>query len=130
LINDLARDVFAISRFGNIYYFLARSTFDFVTSRRGIDVNQPSRLRSAAELRLLLSFNSDISNGLRQQLNNGLEQLSVNPLENEIQAERGLALARYQNLKAYALRPDGLPGRVERERAENRRDSSVVALYR
>jgi hypothetical protein len=95
----------------------------------GIDVNQPSRLRSAAELRLLLSFNSDISNGLRQQLNNGLEQLSVNPLENGIQAERGLALARYHNLKAYALRPDGLPGRVERERAENRRDSSVVALY-
>jgi hypothetical protein len=71
-----------------------------------------------------------LANGLRQQLNNGLEQLSVNPLENEIQAERGLALARYQNLKAYALRPDGLPGRVERERAENRRDSSVVALYR
>ncbi|HKG97492.1 MAG TPA: hypothetical protein VKA97_06750, partial [Pyrinomonadaceae bacterium] len=87
LINDVARDVFAISRFGNVYYFLARSTFDFVTSRRGIDVNQPSRLRSAAELRLLLSFNSNISNGLRQQLNNGLEQLSVNPLENGTQAE-------------------------------------------
>ena len=116
LINDIARDVFAVSRFGNVYYFLARSTFDFVTSRRGIDVNQPSRLRSAAELRLLLSFNSNISNGLRQQLNKGLDQLSVNPLENGIQAERRLALAQYQSLKAYALRPDGLPARLERER--------------
>ena len=116
LINDLARDVFAISRFGNVYYFLARSTFDFVTSRRGIDVNQPSRLRSAAELRLLLSFNSNISNGLRQQLNKGLEQLSVNPLENGTQAERRLALAQYQSLKAYSLRPDGLTARLERQR--------------
>src|SRR5215217_5823753 len=116
LINDVARDVFAISRFGNVYYFLARSTFDFVTSRRGIDVNQPSRLRSAAELRLLLSFNSNISNGLRQQLNKGLEQLSVNPLENGTEAERRLALAQYHSLKAYALRPDGLPARLERQR--------------
>src|SRR5215207_10969607 len=102
--------------FGNVYYFLARSTFDFVTSRRGIDVNQPSRLRSAAELKLLLSFNSDISNGLRQQLNKGLEQLSVNPLENGTEAERRLALAQYHSLKAYALRPDGLPARLERQR--------------
>ena len=95
---------------------MARSTFDFVTSRRGIDVNQPSRLRSAAELRLLLSLNSNISNGLRQQLNKGLEQLSVNPLENGTEAERRLTLAQYQSLKAYALRPDGLPARLERQR--------------
>jgi hypothetical protein len=117
LINDIARDVFGISRFGNVYYFLARFAFDFVTSRRGIDINQPSRLQSAAELRLLLSFNSQISPGLRQQLSKGLEQLSVNPLENGTQAERSLALAQYQNLKAYALRPDGLPAALERHRS-------------
>ena len=117
LIDDVARDVFAISRLGNVYYFLARSTFDFVTSRRGIDVNQSSRLRSAVELRLLLSFNSHISRGLSQELNKGLEALSVNPLENSSQAERRLALAQYEALQAYALRPDGLPARLERDRA-------------
>ena len=117
LIDDLARDVFAVSRFGNIYYFLARSTFDFVTSRRGIDVNQSSRLRSAVELRLLLSFNSRISAGLSQELNKGLDELSVNPLENGRQAERSLALAQYQALQAYALREDGLPATLERDRA-------------
>jgi hypothetical protein len=115
-IDDLARDVFSISRMGNVYYFLARSTFDFVTSRRGIDVNQPSRLRSAVELRLLLSFNSRISAELSQQLNKGLEELSVNPLENGSEAERRLALAQYQALQAYARRPDGLPARLERDR--------------
>ena len=116
LINDITRDVLSISKFGNVYYFLARSAFDFVTSRRGIDINQPARLRSAAELRLLLSFNSNISDALREQLNKGLERLSVNPLENNGKAERALAFAQYQALQAYALRPDGLPARLERER--------------
>jgi len=117
LLDDVARNVLGISRFGNVYYFLARSGFDFVTSRRGIDVNQPSRLQSAAELRLLLYFDSDISPGLRRQLNNGLEQLSVNPLENGSEAERRLALAQYQALQAYAQRPDGLPARLEQDRS-------------
>jgi hypothetical protein len=116
LINDITRDLLSISRFGNVYYLVGRSAFDFVTSRRGIDVNQPSRLRSAAELRLLLSFNPDLSNGLRQELNEGLANLSVNPLENGSAAERQLALSQYRALQAYAERPDGLAALLERER--------------
>lgn len=116
LINAITRDVLAISRFGNLYYFLAHATLDFVINRRGIDINQPSRLRSAAELKLLLSFNPSISNGLREQLKNGLERLSVNPLANSDQAEKELAFGQYRALRAYALRPDGLPARLDRER--------------
>ncbi|HEU0251931.1 MAG TPA: hypothetical protein VFR12_02790 [Pyrinomonadaceae bacterium] len=116
LINDITRDVLSISRFGNLYYFLAHATLEFVINRRGIDINQPSRLRSAAELKLLLSFNPSISNGLREQLRNGLERLSVNPLENGDKAERELAFAQYRALRAYALRPNGLAARLERQR--------------
>jgi len=116
LINDITRDVLSLSKFGNVYYFLGRSAFDLVTSRRGIDVNQPSRLRSAAELRLFLSFNANISNGLRAELNKGLENLSVNPLENGSKAEREIALAQYRALQAYASRPDGLPAQLQRQR--------------
>lgn len=116
LINDITRDVLSISRFGNVYYFVGRSVFDFVTSRRGIDLNQPSRLRSAAELRLLLSFNPNLSNGLREELSKGLADLSVNPLENGGKAENELAFAQYRALQAYALRPDGLAVRLEQER--------------
>ncbi len=117
LINDITRYVLSLSRFGNVYYFLARSAFDFVTSRRGIDVNQPSRLRSAAELRLLLSFNQNISNALRAELKQGLENLSVNPLENGSKAERELTFAQYRALQAYAVRANGLSARLERERS-------------
>ena len=116
LINDITRDVLSISRFGNVYYFLVRSAFDLVTSRRGIDINQPSRLRSAAELRLLLSFNPNINDALRAELNKGLENLSVNPLENGSKAERDVASAQYRALRAYALRADGLSARLERQR--------------
>jgi hypothetical protein len=118
LINDVTRDVLSMSRFGNIYYLLARSAFDFVTSRRGIDVNQPSRLRSAAELRLLVSLNGNLSDGLRKELNKGLDDLSINPLEHRNKTDEELASAQYDALQSYALRPDGLPARLERERGE------------
>ncbi|HEV7395430.1 MAG TPA: hypothetical protein VGN86_02870, partial [Pyrinomonadaceae bacterium] len=117
LINDITRDVLSISRFGNIYYFLGRSAFDFVTSKRGLDINQPSRIRSAAELKLLLSLDSKIDNGLRVQLEKGLERLSTNPLETSTKFDRNLAVAQYQSLQAYAVRPDGLAVRLERERS-------------
>lgn len=117
LIHDVTRDVLSLSKFGNVYYLVGRSVFDFVTSRRGIDVNQPSRLRSAAELRLLLSFNPSLSNGLRNELEEGLADLSVNPLENGSKAERELAFTQYRALQTYASRPDGLPARLEQERA-------------
>ena len=116
LINDITRDVLSLSQFGNLYYFLARSAFNFATSRRGIDVNQPSRLRSAAELRLLLSLNENLSSGLREELTKGLDNLSVNPLEIGGKDERKVALAQYRALQAYALRPDGLPARLRRQR--------------
>lgn len=117
LITDITSDVLSISRFGNVYYFLARSAFDWATSRRGIDFNQPSRVRSVAELKLVLSFDANISNGLRGQLDEGLQRLSVNPLENSNPAENKLALGQYQALLAFSHRPDGLAARLERERS-------------
>jgi len=117
LINDITSDVLSISRYGNVYYFLARSAFDLVTRRRGIDIGQPSRVRSIAELKLVLSFGPNISKGLREQLDDGLQRLSVNPLENSSPAENKLALAQYKALLAYSRRPNGLKARLERERS-------------
>jgi hypothetical protein len=118
LIKDITSDVLSLSRYGNVYYFLASSVLDFLSKRRGIDVNQPSRVRSVVELKLLLSFDPTINKGLRQQLDNGLQRLCTNPLENKSAAEKELALAQYRALLAYSLRPDGLPGRLDRERGE------------
>ena len=50
VLQDITRNVLSLSRFGNLPYLLGRTVFDFVTGRRGIDVNQPSRLRTYSQL--------------------------------------------------------------------------------
>src|SRR5207245_10163551 len=72
-VRDLAKDVFSLSSFGNVPYFLGHAAFDFVTGRRGMDLNQPSRLRSYSELKLLLSLNGSIDPNLRGEIERRLE---------------------------------------------------------
>ena len=57
VLNDVTRNMFSLSKFGNLPFFLGRTVFDFVTGRRGMDVNQPSRLQTYSQLKLLLPLN-------------------------------------------------------------------------
>ena len=114
--HDVAKNIFSLSSFGNIPYFLGRSTYDFVTGRRGMDINQPSRLQSYSELKLLLSFNGSIDPKLRREIERRLENVSLNPLSNDNQAEIQLARQQYDSLIDYARNPDGLPAKIERDR--------------
>lgn len=116
VLDDVARNILQISRFGDMYYFLGRTVYDFVTGRRGIDLNQPSRLRTYSQLKLLLSLSEDLTPDLRDQVNRRLEHVTLNPLENDLSAERELAMTQYKALMAYADRPDGLVAKVERDR--------------
>lgn len=116
VLEDVTKNVLAVSRFGDLPYFLGRSVFDFVTGRRGMDINQPSRLRTYAQLKLLLSLNASLEPELRSEITDRMETVSLNPLENSIEAERRLAQDQYQALLVYAARPDGLPARLARDR--------------
>jgi len=115
-LEDVTRNVLSLSRFGDLPYFLGRTVFDFVTGRRGMDINQPSRLRTYSQLKLLLSLQESMDPALRQQIQTRLEAVSLNPLESNLQAEVNVARKQYQALVAYAYRPDGLPARIERDR--------------
>jgi len=116
VLNDLAKNIFSLSSFGNIPYFLGRNAYNFVTGRRGMDLNQPSRLRSYSELKLLLSFNGSLDPKLRREIERRLEIVSVNPLNNDNGSEIQLALQQYDALVDFARRSDGLPARIERDR--------------
>jgi hypothetical protein len=118
VLQDVTRDVLAVSRFGNLPYFLGRTVFDFVTGRRGIDINQPSRLQTYSQLKLLLALDRSLAPELRGQITNRLELVSLNPLENDLAVETRIAKQQYEALLAYAKRPDGLPARLERDRRE------------
>ncbi len=116
VLQDVTRNVLSVSRFGDLPYFLGRTVFDFVTGRRGMDVNQPSRLRAYSQLKLLLSLNQSLDPELREQIGNQLERISLNPLENDLKVEAKLASQQYEALLAYAKRPDGLSQKLKRDR--------------
>lgn len=116
VLEDIARNVLSLSRFGDVHYFLGRTVYDFVTSRRGMDINQPSRLRAYSQLKLLLSLDASLDPALRDEIGARLERVSLNPLENDLEAEARLAREQYAALVAYARRPDGLAARLDRSR--------------
>lgn len=116
VLQDVTRNVLSVSRYGDLPYFLGRTVFDFVTGRRGMDINQPSRLRTYSQLKLLLSLNQSLNPELREQLGNRLERVSLNPLENDVEEEAKLATEQYAALLTYAKRPDGLPQKLDRDR--------------
>ncbi|HEY0349810.1 MAG TPA: hypothetical protein VGC60_16815 [Pyrinomonadaceae bacterium] len=116
LLNDVANNMFSLSNFGNLPYFAGRGVYDFITGRRGMDLNQPTRLESYSELKLLLSFNSSIDPKLRQEIERRIQNVSLNPLNNDNETEVRLAQQQYASLMDYAGRPDGLPAKIERDR--------------
>ena len=116
VLNDVAKNVLSLSSFGNIPYFAGRKVYGFLTGRRGIDMNQPSRVRSYSELKLLLAFNATIDPKLRSELERRLEHVSLNPLSNDSDSEIELARQQYDALVKFARREDGLPAKIERDR--------------
>lgn len=116
LIEDVARNILSLSRFGDLHYFLGRTVFDFITSRRGMDVNQPTRLRTYSQLKLLLTLSASLDPKFRAEISQRLERVSLNPLENDVAAEGRLARAQHAALVDFARRPDGLPAQLDRDR--------------
>jgi hypothetical protein len=118
LLDDIARNILAVSKFGDLHFFLGRTLLDFITERRGIDLNQPSRIRVYSQLKLLLSLNESLNPELRQQITRRLEHVSINPMENDIRSESKLAHDQYRALLNYATNPEGLPKLLKDDRGE------------
>ena len=97
-------------------YFLGRTAFDWITHRRGMDIDQKSRLRSYAQLKLLLTLNSEIDSKLRAEIESRLNAVSHEPLANDRNAEIQLARRQYRALLDFAERPNGLAAKIDRDR--------------
>ncbi|HSE19815.1 MAG TPA: hypothetical protein VLB46_22330 [Pyrinomonadaceae bacterium] len=116
VLNDVTRNFLSLSKFGNLPFFLGRTVYDFVTGRRGMDINQPSRLHTYSQLKLLLALNTSMEPELRSEVSGRLEKISLNPFENDLNAEASIATQQYDALLAYAKDPNGLAERLERDR--------------
>jgi len=120
LVHDVANNVLSLSPFGNLYYGGGLAAVDFITHRRGADISQQSRLTAYSQLKLLLLLDSTLDPEVRGDISRRLERLTLNPLENDVEAESRLARAQYQALLDYARSPDGLRTRLERDRRRER----------
>ena len=116
VLNDVTRNMLSLSKFGNLPFFLGRTVFDFVTGRRGMDINQPSRLHTYSQLKLLLALNTSMEPELRSEVSGRIETISLNPFENDLDAEANIALQQYDALLAFAKDPKGLAEKIERDR--------------
>lgn len=117
LLDDVV-NVLAVGFFSNLPYTAGRMSYDYFTGKRGMDLNQGSRLRSYSQLKLLLSLDRSMDEGLKNEIVKRIEHATLNPLENDLAVEEKLALSQYENLIAYAQRPDGLPAQLEKDRRE------------
>ena len=116
VLNDVTRNFLSLSKFGNLPFFLGRTVYDFVTGRRGIDINQPSRLHTYSQLKLLLALNTSMEPELRSEVSGRLEKISLNPFENDLNAEAKIASEQYEALLAFAKDPKGLAAKLEADR--------------
>lgn len=116
VMNDVTRNMLSLSKFGNLPFFLGRTVYDFVTGRRGMDINQPSRLHTYSQLKLLLALNTSLDPEFRSEISGRLERISLNPFENGLNAEAKIANEQYKALVAFAKDPNGLAAKLERDR--------------
>jgi hypothetical protein len=130
VVNDITRGILELSPYGDLQYLVGRSVFNFVTGRRGMDLNQPSRLRSYSQLKLLLTLNESIDPELATEASRLIEHVSMNPLQNDLDVERALAKQSYARLLEAAGEDDGgLSATLERDRRREfaRAEHGVVA---
>ena len=118
ILNDVTTNVLELSKFSSWGYFFGRFIYEFAAGRRGMDLNQPSRLQSYAQLKLLMSLDASLDAEFRDDISDRVEAATLNPLQNDAQVELKLARAQYDNLIAYAKRPDGLTKKVSDDRRE------------
>ena len=123
-LDDVMGNIFSLSQGGGKALAYGRFIYDFVTGRRGMDLNQPSRVRSYSQLKMILAMDESLNEDLRKEIATRLENVSLNPLENDLAAEMNLARGQYKNLVDYAKSPDGLRVKIEEER---NREMTVAA---
>ncbi len=116
VLNDLTSDVISLSRFGGLPYTFGRFFYDFATQRRGLDVNQVSRMRSYSQLKLLLALDASLDPEFEAEIERRVEHATLNPMENDTDVESKIARNQYENLMAFAKDPKGLPRRVMNDR--------------
>ncbi|MCS6817249.1 MAG: hypothetical protein N0A16_10795 [Blastocatellia bacterium] len=116
VLADSARYLLNLSPYGDLSYLLTRSLLNYVTRKKGIDVNQPSRLKAHAELSALLLADEQLDPQLKAVLARKAEKARASVLENSFQYQPVIATRQHEALVRAALQTPMLARRLERDR--------------
>jgi hypothetical protein len=116
MVEDVPRAVLGFAFFANWEYRVASSAWSFVRGRQGAATARGFRTRAYAEARWNLLMDTTLQPALRDELGRRLDALSLNPIREDRRREADEARAQYERLALYAQSPDGLAGRLNRDR--------------
>ncbi len=119
---DAVSGVIGYSRWGNWPYFAGSWAWNFIHARHGAANNRMERLKAYSQVRQWLALDPALDPALRIDLLKRLQNLGVNPLEDNIFDEAKFAQRQYASLLRYVDDPKGLSARLERDR-----DAEMVA---
>lgn len=114
---DAVLGIAGYSKWGNWPYLAGSLAWNFAATRWGAATNRQLRLKAYAEVRRWLALDSELPPAVRLDLQKRLEAMGVNPLEDSVFNQTETARQQYAALLADAADPDGLPTRLERDRA-------------
>ena len=114
--DDITSDVLSVTQGGGLAVTLGKFLYGFVTGKRGMDINQPSRVRAYAQLKMILAMDESLREQFRREIDDRLEKVSINPLQTDLTSEMNLARGQYQNLVKYAKSASGLGKKLEKDR--------------
>ncbi len=118
IVDDITGNVLSVTKGAGMGYTIGRFLYNFILDRRGADMNQPSRVRSYSQLKMILAIDESLNEEFRKEIASRVEKLSMNPLENDLAAELKLARAQYKNLVEFARDPEGLRLKLDKERLQ------------
>jgi hypothetical protein len=115
VVDDLGRYVLDASPFGDLHLWAVKRLYAMIARRKGVDVNQPSRLKAYAQLRSLLVLKAVFDPELRAIVERDLARLEMNPFVTSLVDEPSLAAVQHKALIEHVERGE-LDRRVERDR--------------
>jgi len=116
VLADSARYLLGLSPYGDLSYVLTRSLLNYLTRKKGIDVNQPSRLKAHAELSALLLADDQLDPALKAALARKAEKARAVVVENSLRYQPAIAARQHEALVRAAVEGRTLARRLERDR--------------
>ncbi len=115
-INEITSGVIGISHFTNWYYYVGADLYNFVVSRHGGATDQAERLDCYSQFRVALALDQQLDPVLRDEMQQRIRSLAVNPLETAPADEIRAASVRYARLQQEAGRDGVLVSQLDRDR--------------